>query len=245
MADSASDLHERAVANYLSQIPNVSAHKPKVSTKYSDVIVEYGGKQSWLEVKMNHSDQLGNNRVSFDGEKWVASKDAPITRFSLPFLNSHPSALQFVEDLKKFSKRSFIKIPTTYKGIRDPDAVPLEVMRAFFEDRTRYIFTEQNVDLGALVTDHYLNGKAEPAYYMQAGDDLYRIGDDNPLGLTQDLPLVSGYGDFKMRISTRSKFYEVQPEIKITNMATSPYSVHPQTSKQHPFNSVHSQVPNV
>lgn len=232
---SAPDLHERAVAQYLSQIPNVKATRPKVSTKYSDVVIEYGGVKSWLEVKMNHADNLGNTRVSFDGERWVASKDGPINRFSLSYLNSHPAALQFVEDLRKFSKRSFIKIPTTRGGLKDPDAVPHNVMCAFFEDRNRYIFIEENVNLGAVVTDHYLNGKAEPAHYMQAGDDLYMIGDSNPLGLTQDLPQVSGYGDFKMRISTRSSFYEVMPEIKIRCLPTSPYSVHPETSKPHPF----------
>jgi hypothetical protein len=45
-------------------------------------------------------------------------------------------------------------------------------------------------------------------------------------------------GDFKMRIGVRSSgsaFYEIQPEIKITNMPKSLYSLKPGTTKKNPF----------
>jgi hypothetical protein len=45
-------------------------------------------------------------------------------------------------------------------------------------------------------------------------------------------------GNFKMRIGVRSSasgFYEIQPEIKITDMPTSPYSLKPGTLKKNPF----------
>ena len=98
------------------------------------------------------------------------------------------------------------------------------------------------VDLGKLVTAHYLEAKAEPAEYMQAGDDFYMIGTTNPLKLARDIPVLgaggSCKGDFKMRIGVRSSssaFYEIQPEIKITNMPKSPYSLKPGTTKKNPF----------
>lgn len=49
---------------------------------------------------------------------------------------------------------------------------------------------------------------------MQAGDDFYRISKTDPLKLGNDIPLLAGKGDFKVRVSTRSEFYEVQAEIK-------------------------------
>lgn len=38
-----------------------------------------------------------------------------------------------------------------------------------------------------------------------------------------------------MRIGTRSEYYEVQAEIKITSMPDSKYSVMPGTKKMNPF----------
>ncbi len=231
----ASDLHERNVATYINSLENVTAHRPQVSSKYSDVVIEYAGKTSWLEVKMNHTDNLGNTRVSYDGEQWIASNDGPINQFSLELLNSSPEAHQFLEDLRSFVGRERIQIFSSKSGLLEPDAVPLATMKAFFRERNRYIITQEDVDLGELATNHYLRGKAEPAHYIQAGDDLYMIGDENPLGLTQDLPYLSGTGIFRMRISTRSQFYEVMPEIKIRSMPESPFSLHPNTEKPHPF----------
>jgi len=61
------------------------------------------------------------------------------------------------------------------------------------------------------------------------------IGKGNPLGLNTAIPVLSGEGDFKVRVSTRSQFYEVQAEIKITKMPDSKYSVKPGTAKKNPF----------
>jgi hypothetical protein len=69
---------------------------------------------------------------------------------------------------------------------------------------------------------------------MQAGDDFYLISKTNPLKLT-GVPLLSGSGDFKVRVATRSEFYEVQAEIKIKKMPNSKYSVAPGTKKTNPF----------
>jgi hypothetical protein len=99
----------------------------------------------------------------------------------------------------------------------------------------RYIANKANMDLGKVVTEHYTEGKAEPAYYMQAGDDFYRISNKDPFKLGSTIPLLSGKGDFKVRVATRSEFYEVQAEIKIAHMPDSKYSVKPGTRKKNPF----------
>jgi hypothetical protein len=150
-------------------------------------------------------------------------------------LNNSKDAKRFIADLEKFTGMKDIKIPTTLGGLKDPKAVPLDKMKDFFNTRNRYILKLPGVDMGELVTNHYLKGKAEPAYYMQAGDDFYMIGKKNPLGVPNDVPQVSGSGEFKMRISTRSRFYEVQPEVKIEKMEKSPYSLKPGTTKKNPF----------
>jgi hypothetical protein len=242
---SPADKYELDVAQYIQSL-GIDAERPRVSSKWSDVIIYPNGtkvpysKGIWLEVKMNHTDNLGNTRVFFDGKKWDAAPEksgglSPLKKFCVDTLNKSREAKKFIEDLEKFTGMKDIKIPTTLGGLRDPKAVPLDKMKSFFETRNRYILKLPGVDLGKLVTDHYLEGKEAPAYYMQAGDDFYRIGRKNPLGVPSDVPLLSGTGEFKMRISTRSRFYEVQPEVKIEKMPISRYSLMPGTRKKNPF----------
>ena len=121
--------------------------------------------------------------------------------------------------------------------LKEEGAVPLDIMKSFFNRPgiTRYIANKENMDLGKVVTEHYTKGKAAPAYYMQAGDDFYRISTTDPLKIGMKIPLLTGRGDFKVRISTRSEYYEVQAEIKIVDMGKSTYSVKPGTSKNNPF----------
>ena len=109
-------------------------------------------------------------------------------------------------------------------------------MKAYFNQPSinRYIANEENYNLGDVVTEHYTIGKAKPAYYMQAGDDFYMISKKNPLKM-KGIPVLSGHGDFKVRVSTRSEFYEVQAEIKIKKMPHSKFSVAPGTKKDNPF----------
>ena len=118
-----------------------------------------------------------------------------------------------------------------------PGAVPLHVMKSYFEQPNvnRYIAEQTNVDMGKLVTQHYTIGKAEPAYYMQAGDDFYRISGKDPFKLGARIPLLRGRGNFKVRVATRSQFYEIQAEVKITDMPNSNFSLAPDTRKRNPF----------
>jgi len=235
----ASDKYEKDVADNVDKIPGVKAVRPPGDTAYADVKITYKNVTSWMEVKMNHTDNLSNPRVFYKNGKWDTTYETPAAKAAIDILNNSPMAKKFIQDLAKFSgiPVKMIKIPTTKGGLKEEGAVPLHVMKAYFDKPgvNRYIANSENMDLGKVVTDHYTKGKAEPAYYMQAGDDFYRISNKDPFKLGATIPLLAGRGDFKVRVSTRSEFYEVQAEIKIAHMPDSKYSVKPDTKKQNPF----------
>jgi len=240
----ASDKYEKDVADYINSL-GAKAVRPVASVKYPDVLVEYKGRKAWVEVKMNHTDNLGNTRVSYKQGVWDAALPLdPVKRFAIDYLTPSNVTNKFLRDIAKFTAKDVnsMILPSTKGLLADPKAVSYKDVKEFFKTRSQYILDVPNVDLGKLVTDHYLNAKAEPAYYMQAGDDFYMIGNYNPLKLPSDIPVLgaggSCKGNFKMRIGIRSPasaFYEIQPEIKITNMPVSPYSVKPGTKKKNPF----------
>ena len=242
---SKSDRYEKDVADNLNKIKDVTAERPKVSSAYADIYVTaQNGNACWIEVKMNHTDNLGNPRVYYDGKKWDTTYTMPSAHKSVELLNKSDETKLFIKAISEFSGIKNPKIPTSklgrgtnFRGLKDKDAVPLEVMREYFSQPgiNRYIMTELDVDLGKEITDHYLKGKAEPAYYMQAGDDFYMIGRTNPLKLKGKIPLLAGAGPFRMRIATRSDYYEVQAELKIQEMPKSRYSIMPNTKKINPF----------
>lgn len=238
----ASDLFEANIAKSINAIKGIVAVRPTADTALSDVLIEkFNNKRvrTWVEVKMNHTDNLSNPRVFYANGQWQTTYKTPAAAAAVDILNQSADAKNFVKSIAKFSKIpvSKIIIPTNKGMLQDPNAVPLEIMRSYFEQPgvNRYIANEQNYNLGKLVTDHYTIGKKEPAYYMQAADDFYMISKKNPLGLPKDIPVLSGRGDFKVRVATRSEFYEVQAEIKIKNMPHSGYSVKPGSSKKNPF----------
>lgn len=235
----ASDKYEQDVASNINRIPGVVAVRPPGDTAYADVKVTFNRTTSWVEVKMNHTDNLSNPRVYYHSGKWQTTYTTPSAKAAVDILNDDPKTQQFIKDIAKFSgiPVKSIKIPTTKSGLNEPGAVPLEVMKRYFSQPgvNRYIANKENMNLGKVVTEHYTKGKAEPAYYMQAGDDFYRISTKDPFKLGQKIPVLSGSGDFKVRVSTRSEFYEVQAEIKIMNMPSSVFSVKPGTNKKNPF----------
>jgi len=238
MESSASDRYEADVAMNIDAMQGITAERPKVGTQYSDVKLTLdGGEVSWLEVKMNHTDNLTNPRIFYDGRKWDTTYTTTAAKKAVEIMNKSQEAKDFIKAIEKFSGIKSPLIPTTKTGLRDKKAVPLNVMKEYFSQPgiNRYITTLPNVDLGKVVTDHYLKGKAEPAFYMQAGDDFYMIGKTNPLGVPKDVPILTGQGPFKVRIATRSNYYEVQAEVKIMKMPNSRYSLKPGTSKKNPF----------
>lgn len=235
----ASDKYEKDVADNVNKIPSIKATRPPGDTAYADVKITKGGVTTWMEVKMNHTDNLSNPRVYYHSGKWQTTYKTPVAKHAVDILNSSADAKKFIKEIAEFSGipvRS-IKIPTSKGGLKEEGAVPLDVMKRYFNRPSvnRYIANSPNMNLGKIVTEHYTIGKAEPAYYMQAGDDFYRISNKDPLKLGANIPLLAGQGDFKVRVSTRSEFYEVQAEIKIAKMPDSKYSVKPGTNKKNPF----------
>lgn len=235
----ASDKYEQDVATNINNIPGVKAIRPPGDTAYADVKVTYKAVTSWVEVKMNHTDNLSNPRVFYSAGRWQTTYKTPAAQAAVEILNNDPKTKAFLKSIAEFSGIPLkdLKIPTTKSGLKEPGAVPLAVMKKYFDQPgvNRYVANKEGMDLGAVVTEHYTKGKAEPAYYMQAADDFYRISNRDPFKLGTKVPLLSGRGDFKVRVSTRSEFYEVQAEIKIVNMPNSNYSVKPGTRKLNPF----------
>lgn len=234
-----SDKYEKDMAKNINGIPGVKASRPAVATSFPDVLVEYKKQKVWFEVKMNHTDNLSNPRVFYTNGKWHTTYSTPAAKYTVDLLNSSAQTEKFLKDLAKFSGIPFkqLKIPTTKTGLKEPGAVPLKVMKLYFSQPSinRYIAGESNYNLGKVVTEHYTIGKEQPAYYMQAGDDFYMISKTNPFDLSTKIPVLQGTGDFKVRVATRSEYYEVQAEIKISKMPYSEYSLMPGTKKKNPF----------
>jgi len=235
----ASDRFEKLIAESANSISGIRASRPTVGTQYSDVLLQKGTTKTWLEVKMNHTDNLSNPRVFYKNGKWDTTYTTPAAKETVDILNDDPKTKKFLKDLSKFTGIPLkqIKIPTTKGGLNEPGAVPLHIMKAYFAQPgiNRYIAEMKNYGMASLITKHYTVGKAEPAYYMQAADDFYRISNKNPLKVPNDVPLLKGSGDFKVRIATRSQFYEVQAELKIMSMPSSKYSLAPDSKKKNPF----------
>lgn len=238
----ASDRFEKEIADSINKIPGIKAKRPTADVGLSDVLIEkFNNKTSsvWVEVKMNHTDNLSNPRVFFEKGEWQTTYKTPAAKAAIDILNDSDQAANFINSISKFSgiPKRIIRIPTSKSGLKLEGAVPLHIMKQYFDQSNinRYIANEENYDLGKLVTEHYTKGKKQPAYYMQAADDFYMISNVNPLRLYKDIPLLKGMGDFKVRVSTRSQFYEVQAEIKITDMPVSKYSIKPGTRKKNPF----------
>ena len=239
-----SDTFEHDIARNIDATgENIMAVRPIVGSQYSDVKVTVENLGSaWVEVKMSHTDNLANARVFYDGTIWDTTYETPAAKYAIDLLNGSDIATQFVQDIAAFSNIQKPVLPTTIGGLQDPNAVPLEVMRDFVESRgNRYIVSQRGAPIGVLITAHYTLGKATPASYMQSGDDFYLIGPADPLGLSAAndgyIPEIGGTGDFRMRVSTRSRFYEIQAEIKIRDFSppASPFSVLPGSSKINPF----------
>lgn len=241
----ASDQFEQKVANDLKKI-GVPAYRPAANTALADVAITSNAVPQgrvFMEVKMSHTDNLSNPRVFFNGSRWETTYKTPVAKYAVDLLNSSTQWKKFHAELKKFMNVKEVKLPTTRSGLKEPGAVPLHILKDFVENhqKNRYIHIEENVDIGDLVTRHYLEGKAEPAYYIQAGDDFYMIGNKDPLNINKNrkkrVPTLKGKGDFKIRIATRSEFYEIQAEVKIKKMEphVSPFSVLTESKKDNPF----------
>lgn len=234
----ASDKFEKDIAAHIDTMKGINATRPVVSNKYSDVLITLdGGEQAWLETKLSHRTNLANPRIFYDGNKWDTTYVMKSAQLAVELMNTSPEAQEFIHAISKFSGIENPVIPTVGSGLKNANAVPLSVMRDYFNQpgMNRYILTIADVDLTDVVHDHYTNAKAEPVHYMQSGDDFYRIGELNPLNVPADVPLWTGSGYFLVRVATRETYYEVQVEIKVATMSDSPYSLRPGTTKRNPL----------
>lgn len=246
----ASDRYEHDVAAHINgSIKGLTAVRPVVSTSFPDVKVEYGTfkgpKAVWVEVKMNHTDNLMNPRFSFIDGNWVvpSSYKSAATDKLADIFNKNQEAQQWIEGLKVFLlKNKFkgdVRKITLYSSKTerktDPNTVPLEMMKRYLQTLTnKNICKVPRINVGELVSLHYLKGKAAPAYYLSAGDDFYQFGKVNPLKIPK-VPVFAGVNDVVLRVGDRSTNFEIQAEVKLKQIADSPYSVKPGTSKPNPF----------
>lgn len=248
----ASAAYEFAVAkeiNLWAHQYDMSAERPPVDTHYSDVVVydKNGNKVSWIEVKMNHRDNLCNERMSFKDGKWIAAgksgkaiADMYLNKSSSPVYDAVQDWLKGAAEMfgiKQLNKM-YLKTATTESSQINSGAITGKQMDKYLKSRgTQYIFNKIGInDIQEFLEQHYTQSKAEPAYYIQTGDDFYRIGSKNPLKL-KNVPVINANGFIAVRIGFRDagRAFEIQPEFKMIAVnANSDYSFKPGTTKQKP-----------
>lgn len=248
-----SDKYEHDVAeNINGAIKGLVAERPRVSTSYPDVRVEYGSftgsKAVWVEVKMNHTDNLMNPRFSYINGAWEAgaSYKSPATDKLDVIFNKSKEAQDWITGLKKFLVANDFKgdirhltlYSTTTERKSDKNTVSLDLMKKYLKTLpNKNICKISSINVGELATLHYLKGKAAVAYYVSAGDDFYQFGRANPLKIPK-VPVFAGTNDVVFRIGDRSSNFEIMAEVKLKHIANSPYSVKPGTSKPNPFKAI-------
>jgi hypothetical protein len=250
--------------NSLSKDHVYIAERPISNNKFSDVFVKRNdGVSSWLEVKMDHHAGLGSPRVYYSDYEggWCTTYKTPSAAFAVNLLNSSDEAAMWIKQFKKWLCKELatsdneklreivcrhrndnhyrpcdlkIVLPTTAGGLDLHGAIPVEVMNKFVAENPRTILN-YSCDITDVVTDHYLKGKTEPAYYIQIDDDLYRLGDENPF--KWNVPKLSiTSGNIIARISiSNSKLYEIQVDVKSHEFCSSDYSLKLDSDKMRPF----------
>lgn len=235
------DKYEIEVARWINKTSNeIAAARPKASVAFSDIVLTKPGtifKEVWLEVKTDHTDNLANPRVFYDQE-WKTTYESYSACITVSLLNSHRATRHFLKQLSTFTDIPVeqLKIPTNKTQFQgSAGVVSIDMLKEFFTivAPNRYIANVVNYDIGSVITADYAERNV---HYLQAGDDFYRIGHENPFELPDDIPILEGYGDFKVRISTRAEFSEIQAELKLSSLPHSQYSCKPQTFKLNPFN---------
>lgn len=251
----ASDKYEKDVAENIhnSAPKTLTASRPRVSTSYPDVLVEYGNYKGtergiWVEVKMNHTDNMMNPRFQYVDGNWevIPSYMSDATKKLAEIFNKSKEAQEWIKGLKKYlidqnwngDLNKMALHSTTTARNTNKNSVPLAMMKGYLKTlSTKNVCKVPNVDVGDLVSLHYLKGKAAPAYYLSSGDDFYQFGNENPLKIP-DVPKFessAGANQVVLRIGDRSSNFEIQAEVKAKTLAKSKYSVKPGSTKQNPF----------
>tara|TARA_R110002074_G_scaffold7751_6_gene32711 strand:- start:724 stop:1476 length:753 start_codon:yes stop_codon:yes gene_type:complete len=245
---SKADLHEINVASAINgALPEgYTAKRPKVSSKFSDILIEGPRTTTWVEVKMNHTDNLHNIRYFYDDGMWQVKPEAKsqATDALLKQINKSPNIKDWVSKMATYMAENHgfdpdkLSIYSTKSERSQPHSVSVEQMKEYLATLpTNNVGETIPVDVGHIATLHYNFGKAEPAYYMQTGDDFYRLGGKDPLKLGNAVPQFQTESNrIMLRVSSRTGNFEVQSELKAKKIKRiSKYSVAPTTAKQNPF----------
>lgn len=228
----------------------ITALHTGASSGSSDVTVERDGRQAAIEVKYlrNSGANLVSARFRYADGVWVpAGEESGFTRMVIDELNSRPEPALFVEDVRRFVEARrlslgqpvppSIAMPATGEDAdvlaRDPRFVTPGEMRAFMGERkraggNRYVFLDPSCSrIPQLVEGHY---RKKGAQYLQYGDDFFVIGDQDPLGLNDaaDPPVPrfdAACGRIGLRVSSRTRRYEIIPEVKAAGVPSSPYGI--------------------
>lgn len=263
-----SDAYELAMAEHINSLGKpgglcegrIKAKRPQASTQYSDVKVWYIPKKStskafpsdgaWIEVKMNHSDNLVNTRVWFEKNKWHSINQSENSRYIADWISKNDYTKTWIAELRSFLKNQLnwteqniknLIIPKDKAHFGKPNCITPEEMAKFMSTRQdTYFMRNYNVHIFPILEGHLLNGgKAEPASMIQTADDLYRLGRTNFSGFEHfmDLPIPDAIGNVHARLTLRSNgVIEMKPEVKMTKINNaSKYSLKPGSTKMLPF----------
>jgi hypothetical protein len=215
----------------------------KNGVKKSDVILSIsGGIDSAVEVKTNITDNLVNPRMGYQngvGGGWhfvVKNNDKNVGSFATSLMENDDRCNKFLDKLQKFTKRSQIKLSSRKSDQNSCSFVGIEEMRKFYSDGNmtdQYIY-KSKVNASEVLQDWCVEGKR--CDYIQIADNFFRLTKSDPLDLV-DVPVLDCTGTFHVRVSLRTKFYEIQPEVKLhkKEFIESPYSLQPNTDKTNPL----------
>jgi hypothetical protein len=211
----------------------------KNGVKKSDVILSISGDiDSAVEVKTNVTDNLVNPRMGYqDGWHFmVKNNDKNVSSFATSLMKDDDRCNKFLYRLQKYTSRSVIKLSSRKSDQNSCSFVGIEEMRQFYNDDNmadQYIY-KSNVNASEVLQGWCVGGKR--CDYIQIADNFFRLTKSDPLGLV-DVPVLGCPGTFHVRVSLRTKFYEIQPEVKLHKgeFTESPYSLQPNTNKINPL----------
>lgn len=220
-------LHEKAVAGYINHFTYANAENPTNAVGFSDILISFNNRTAWLETKMTVDSNMINTRVRYLSGIWTCRGMSPVGDYICQILANSDHAKGFIHDMTRFVSRD-MNVDNNWPSLSE-----MTNFMKHYPDH--YIHWQEDVDISEILRLHYLKSKSKCTHYLQAGDNFYKISEHDPLGLSSNIPVFTARGTLKVRVSLRSKRYEMQAEVKVKSFNQSEYSVFPFTSKKCPF----------
>lgn len=198
----------------------------------SDIFVTDKDKSFYVECKMTKTTQMASPRIYFNKTYWTNKKlelgeSNPLAQYMCDMLNSNEEVKCLLSEMREYFDTDELIFPSR--------VYPPSLVKNFFKKKeTQYILDVSMNDIGKIIAQHYLKGKKFSTQYIQIGDNFYKFCTNDICGL-RDVPILSGEGYLKVRVSIRSKYVEVQPELKFINLEDSNFSILNDSKKQFPF----------